>query len=538
MGARLGTLGAVIEHPRLRRIHLSFAGFSLAEHATWWATLVYAFDRGGVGTAGPIAVASLLTAMVVAPFAAWCGDRFRPDRALAAGYFIQATIMAVTATAMYVDAPFVAYLAAVLAVCAVTVSRPLVSSLLPSVVGRPADLIASNVIVGSMGQLGLFVGPLLAAALMFAGSPALVFAVSAGLLAGGGVAMAGARIDEPRASTMDAGSVIASVFAGLTSVWSARSLAAVVALMFTGALVSGIGDVAIVTFADERLGGGGGAAGLLGAAVGLGGLIGIVSMTRSAGRSPVAPLLAVGSIAAGLPIAALAVTSSAIAAVVLLTITGTGLGVIAVLGTVAIQRLAAEDTLARVFGVQEAFRMAALAVGAGLATVAIERLGIGPALVWLGCGVTVAALACTAGFVRFGADVPHADPEIVDRIVADQLFAPLGVRAIERLAEGAELTVRPAGADVITEGDVGRRYFLLLEGFVEVWSNESCVNRLGPGDSFGEIALLEARPRTATVRATTDVTALTIEGDRFVTAVTGHPRSISNAAAVIDSYRR
>jgi hypothetical protein len=371
---------------------------------------------------------------------------------------------------------------------------------------------------------------------MVAGSPVLVFAGSAALIALGALAMAGFRADHVPESTISAESVLSSVFAGLIGVWGAPSLGAVVALMFTGGLIGGIGDVAIVTFADERLGGGGEMAGVLGAAIGLGGLLGILSVTASAGRSGLATRLAAASIAAGLPIAAMAGTSSSIVAVALLAVSGVGLGVAAVLGTVAIQRLASEETLARIFGIQESLRMAALAVGAVLATVSIDRLGLGLALVWLGSGVTVAALTCTAWFVRSGADAPPPDPEIVDRIVAEPLFEPLGVRAVERLAEGAELRAWPAGANIITEGDVGHRYFLLMRGFVEVWSEGSWRRQLGPRDSFGEIALIEDRPRTATVRAETDVTVLTIERDRFLTAVTGHPRSFSKASDVVDRY--
>lgn len=538
MRTQVTMLRAAIVDRRLRRIYLAYAGFSMAEHATWWATLVYAFDRGGVGTAGRLAVVSLLTAMVVAPFAAWSGDRFRPDRALLVAYVVQAAVVAATAILMSVDAAVPAYVAALVVLSAVTVSRPLVSSLLPLVVSRPADLVAGNVVVGSLGQFGLFLGPLLGAALMVAGSPALVFAVSAVLLALGAAAMAGARTSDAPPPTISAGGVIRSVFGGLTAVWSTRSLGAVVALLFAGTLITGIGHVALVAFADERLGGGGGTAGVLGAATGLGGFVGIVSMTASAGRSPVWPALVVASTLTGLPFAALAATDATIIAILLLASSGVGLGMIAVLSTVAIQRLASEDTLARVFGVHEAMRMAALASGAGVATLTIERLGLGPALVWLGLGVSAAALVCTVGFVVSGADVAAPDPKVIDRLVADQLFAPLGCRAIERLAEGAERTVRPAGSDIITEGDIGRRYFLLLDGHAEVRSAGSQLGRLGPGDSFGEIALLQDRPRTATVRAETEVIALTIERDRFVTAVTGHPKSVSAATAVIEGYQR
>ncbi|HSP28999.1 MAG TPA: hypothetical protein VLN74_10665, partial [Ilumatobacteraceae bacterium] len=83
---------------------IAFCGFALGEAALWLATIVYAFERGGVREAGAVAVVGLVFAMLVAPFAAFAGDRFRSDRALATGFAFQVVTAAAAATAIWVGA--------------------------------------------------------------------------------------------------------------------------------------------------------------------------------------------------------------------------------------------------------------------------------------------------------------------------------------------------------------------------------------------------------------------------------------------------
>lgn len=75
-------------------------------------------------------------------------------------------------------------------------------------------------------------------------------------------------------------------------------------------------------------------------------------------------------------------------------------------------------------------------------------------------------------------------------------------RAIARHAQIAEL---PAGVDLIKEGEPGDALFVIIDGRAIITKDSVELNRVGPGAYFGELAILDGEPRSATVVAETDV---------------------------------
>jgi CRP-like cAMP-binding protein len=73
----------------------------------------------------------------------------------------------------------------------------------------------------------------------------------------------------------------------------------------------------------------------------------------------------------------------------------------------------------------------------------------------------------------------------------------------------------PEGRVLIQEGELGRDFYVILDGTVAVEKDGAVVTTLGTGDYVGEIALLENSPRNATVTATTAVRALVVSGRAF-----------------------
>lgn len=77
-----------------------------------------------------------------------------------------------------------------------------------------------------------------------------------------------------------------------------------------------------------------------------------------------------------------------------------------------------------------------------------------------------------------------------------------------------ELTIEP-NKEFVTQGDVGREAFVIVEGKAEVIRNGKAIAELGPGDCVGELALLDHGPRTASVVAAGPVTVLVLGPREF-----------------------
>jgi CRP/FNR family cyclic AMP-dependent transcriptional regulator len=103
------------------------------------------------------------------------------------------------------------------------------------------------------------------------------------------------------------------------------------------------------------------------------------------------------------------------------------------------------------------------------------------------------------------------------------LFAGCSKKELEQIAMVAdELDFRP-GKTLIREGAPGREFFVLIDGTVEVSRDGRAIDTAGPGDFFGEMALLTDEPRNATVTTTSDVDALILTARNFRTLVEHNP---------------
>jgi len=536
MVRRAAVVWRVARDHQLSRIEVSFLGFSFAEHSTWLAILVFAYQRGGIGEAGVVAVVQLAPAMVVTPFAAYAGDRFPPERVLAVGYAVQSVSMAGTAIAMWAGHPLLAYAAGAVAATSITFTRPVMGAILPIVVRTPNDLVAANVVTGFTEYLGMFAGPLIGAVMLTAGTPALVFAVCAAVT--GSSALLTTRVtlvdDEPRRHpSIDAGGAVSEIFGGVRALGEHNSLRLLVLLVSVGALTCGVNDVLMVSFAEARLDAGGGVAGILGGGLGIGAILGALVAAGLIGRSRLMPYLLGAAVLAGAPYFALAGIDALAPAAAMFLLFGMGESVLRVTTDVGIQRHAPDRVRARVFGVCEGLQMVLMALGSLLVSVLVGAIGLNSAMAIIGGGAALGVVLVSARFRSIGGDVPPPPEHIIERLFADPVFEFLGAPAVSRLADTLELVSVGAGEVVIAEGEPGDRYYLIVEGTAVVSECGRVIRSMGPGESFGEIALLRDVPRTATVRATTDVDLYAISREAFLETVTRHPRSMATADRIV-----
>jgi hypothetical protein len=259
--------------------------------------------------------------------------------------------------------------------------------------------------------------------------------------------------------------------------------------------------------------------GWLQGAMGVGTIVGGVMILSRVARGKLAQDMVVGVLGWSVPIIALALFPSPVTAIAALVVIGVAdpwvnLG----LETIP-QRLAPSHAISRVYAAVESIAIAAMALGSLLAPLLIHLFGTSASLVGLGVLVTAYAIS-TLPRLRL-LDKRLTAPAGLDALGTVPIFESLHPSVLEEMAHQLESLTFAAGEAVVREGDVADRFYVIVEGEVEVSHGDVVVRRETAGDFFGEIGLLRDVPRTATVTAVTDVRLWALDRADFLGAVTG-----------------
>jgi CRP-like cAMP-binding protein len=120
--------------------------------------------------------------------------------------------------------------------------------------------------------------------------------------------------------------------------------------------------------------------------------------------------------------------------------------------------------------------------------------------------------------------VPLSKNQKMELLARTPLFAQCTKAELIEVAISADEREVPAGDILTTQGERGREFFIVVEGAVAVSRSGRKVADLGPGDWFGEIAILTFKPRTATVTAVAPSRFLVISDRAFRAVVEDTPR--------------
>lgn len=107
----------------------------------------------------------------------------------------------------------------------------------------------------------------------------------------------------------------------------------------------------------------------------------------------------------------------------------------------------------------------------------------------------------------------------VDHLASVPLFSACSNKELQAVARATDQVVVPAGRTLCEQGTIGREAFVIIDGTAEVRINDAQVATVGPGTCVGELSLLDHGPRTATIVAETDLTALVIGVREFAAII-------------------
>jgi MFS family permease len=501
---------------------IAYALYDLVELAIWVAIVLYAFAEGGVGLTSLVAVVQLVPAALLSPVLVGAAERLPRGVALALGHGAVATATLLTAVALLSSAPVpVVVFGSALATIALATVRPLHYAALPRLARSPEELVSANALSSMAEGFAYFAGPILAGIGVEVSGAGLVFVIAT--VAGIAATLLCLELGLGRtSSSQESGDE--GWRAALGGVVALRRQGAAVVLLLvltTHFILGGAVDVLGVSFASSVLDISETGAGLVIGAIGIGGLVGGVLAGSLALGSRLSGVIAGSGTAQGLAFAAVALTGLLAPTVVALAVCGLAGAIMLVAGRTLLQRTTDDAVLARVFAVQEAIALLGVALGAALAPILVRQWGAAHAFVPLGLAVAIVVLAGFPFIRRLDARAVLRPAEIA-LLRRVGFLAALPPYELERLARNATWLDVVAGTEVIRQGETGELFYVIDSGELQVVvDGEARPGLLGPGEAFGELALLRSAPRNATIAAVTDARLLVVAAEDFLAAVTG-----------------
>jgi MFS family permease len=384
----------VLANRNLRRLCLALLAAETSTPAFGIALYVFAYERGGAGAVGLVALVTMLPAAVAAPFTALIADRVRRERVVTGALLARGLLLAAAAAGVVAGAPlFVVYALASLASVAARIVFPARTALLPTLTRSGRELAAANAATSTIENVGFVAGPALGGLALALASTPVVFALAAIVTLGAAGVAARIRPTRSRARSVPSRrNVRRELVAGFESIMADRTLRLVIGLYTAVTAAFGVVIVLVVGLAVDVLRIGDGGVGALNGALGVGGVVGGAIALALAGRAEASTNLTAGSVLLALSLGLIGLWPETMPALLLLATAGGGGVVVDVAAYTLVQQTTLNDVRARVFGVLEGLAVAAAGLGSAFGGVLAESVGVRGAFLLAGAVTLVCAL--------------------------------------------------------------------------------------------------------------------------------------------------
>lgn len=523
---------SALRHRDYRWLASAFVVSNIGSWAYNVALMVWVFDStGSAAWAGAVSLARFVPALLFSAYGGVLAERFERRNLIVVLNLTSAATHVLMALVVAANGPIVlALVLAALGTIQGTIYEPGVIALTPEIVGEP-DLAAANSLNSLIDNSAIIAGPAIGALLLVWFDPSVTLLINAAtfLYAAGATRMVRTRSQPSDVTEGGQKGPTAQMTVGLKALAGSRTARLLAGFSVLASFYYGTDTVLLVVLSEENLGTGAEGFGYLLTALGVGGIVASPLVNRLGNSGRLGTVIAVGMIVYTLPTALMAMVSDPSVAFGLQVVRGAGTLVVDVLALTAMQRTLPPNLVARVYGVFMALVLAAISLGAIVTPILLSLFGLTGTLLIYGVGTPLVVLI---GYPR----LRHVDRLARQRLVelqpklraleASPIFAALGRANLEHLAAAATDVNVPIETLIVRQGDPADAMYVIEEGAVAVTvtgedGHPHPVAELAAGDYFGEIALLDSVPRTATVRAVEDCRLFKIDRDTFLSAV-GH----------------
>jgi len=524
------SLATVFRNPGLRRINLAFAGSSIGDWAYATAITVWAYQVGGVAAVGIWGTIRYVLMAVVTPFAALLVDRFPRKVVMVTSDITRAVLVLAAALLIWKDAPSgVVFVLATLAALVGAPFRPAVGALLPALVRKPEELTAANGTISTLESLSFFIGPAIGGILLTVADIPVVIVFNGITFLWSALLVWGIHAAAPEAPPSTdpeenaeevVGNLLHESMEGFRTIFADRDLTVITLVSAAQTVVAGASLVFGVEIAVQMTSLGAEGIGYLDSAMGIGAILGGLTAIARASARRVASDFGWGVVFWALPLILVAAFPSMWPAFIAMFVIGLANPLVDVNLFTMLQRLVDDRVLGRVFGAVEAAFIAGMALGSLIMPLLVQVTGLRWALLILALAITAIVVPAFPRFRRLDAQL--GEPDGLELLRSLPLFSPLDQKSLEQVAQQLKRVHVEAGETVIREGDEGDRFYVVETGRLTASFQGRSLSQQGPGDPFGEIALLRNVPRTATVTADEPSVLFALDREPFLDAVTGN----------------